>query len=285
VNPLGSRELALSKPIQLVKAAQVGLKIPPTLCSNDPEKIRTFLEKHKDNVVYKAFWPVQWEKGEEGIALLFTSAVTMEELPDDDVLRLTPGIFQPKIEKEYELRVTYIGDHRFTAKLLSQNSSLSQLDWRAAFFNIQVEETDLPDEIDRACRSLMKSLGIIFGCFDFIVTPEGEYLFLEVNEMGQFLWLEEINPDLMLFDAFTELLIQRTPSFPWEPSPRGLHWLDFRDDLARQHVESDFPLHVLQPNNFSLVDEDRPEQSSACSHPPLSNAASGVLGIEKEATS
>lgn len=291
VNPVGSRELALSKPFQLVRATQAGLKTPPTLCSNDPEKIRAFLAKYDGNVIYKAFWPVQWEKGEEGIALLFTSEVTAEELPEDDVLRLTPGIFQPKVEKDHELRVTYIGDHRFTAKLLSQNSAISKLDWRAAFFDIQVEQADLPDEIDRACRGLMESLGIIFGCFDFIVSPEGEHLFLEVNEMGQFLWIEELNPDLMLFDAFTELLIQGTPRFSWKPSPSGLHWLDFRDELARRHDAADVPRHVLQPNSFSLLDEDGEESTTSMgggrsgSLPPLSDASRGVLDMEKEAPS
>jgi hypothetical protein len=32
-------------------------------------------------------------------------------------------------------------------------------------------------------------LGLAFGCIDLIVTPEGEHIFLEVNEMGQFLWV------------------------------------------------------------------------------------------------
>jgi len=30
----------------------------------------------------------------------------------------------------------------------------------------------------------MKKLNSIFGCFDFIVIPENEYVFLEVNEIG-----------------------------------------------------------------------------------------------------
>jgi glutathione synthase/RimK-type ligase-like ATP-grasp enzyme len=260
VNPLSSRELALSKPVQLLEAARLGLKIPPTLCSNDPEKIRSFLKIHNNGAIYKPFWPAQWEKGDEGIAVLFTSTVTTEDLPADDVLRLSPGIFQPKIEKEYELRVTYIGRHQFTAKLLSQDSAVSQLDWRAAFSNIRVEEAILPDEIDFACRTMMERFGIVFCCFDFIVTPQGDYVFLEINEMGQFLWIEEINPEFMLFDAFVEFLIHATPDFPWRPTPTGLRWLDFRDNSAHQHVQEDFPLHVLQPNNFAVKDQERPGQ-------------------------
>ena len=30
-----------------------------------------------------------------------------------------------------------------------------------------------------------------FGAFDFIVTPENEWIFLEVNPNGQWLWLEQ----------------------------------------------------------------------------------------------
>lgn len=53
----------------------------------------------------------------------------------------------------------------------------------------------------------MRQLGIVFGCFDFIITPDDEYIFLEVNEMGQFLWIEEILPELKLLDKFCEFLV------------------------------------------------------------------------------
>src|SRR6185295_7281062 len=62
VNPLSSRERATSKPVQLAEAISVGLKIPPTLCSNDPHRIRRFLEESSGEVVYKPFLPAQWEK-------------------------------------------------------------------------------------------------------------------------------------------------------------------------------------------------------------------------------
>jgi len=54
----------------------------------------------------------------------------------------------------------------------------------------------------------MKDLGIVFGCFDLIVTPAGDYVFLELNEAGAFLWIEEQLPELHLADAFCEFLCQ-----------------------------------------------------------------------------
>ncbi len=38
----------------------------------------------------------------------------------------------------------------------------------------------------------MRSLGLAFGALDFIRTPEGEWVFLEVNPNGQWLWLDDM---------------------------------------------------------------------------------------------
>ena len=59
----------------------------------------------------------------------------------------------------------------------------------------------------------MNHFGIVFGCFDFIVTPDGEYFFLEINEQGQFLWVEDANPSIKMLDTFTEFLIEQSSNF------------------------------------------------------------------------
>jgi hypothetical protein len=71
----------------------------------------------------------------------------------------------------------------------------------------------------------LKDLGLVFGCLDLIVTPEGEYVFLEVNESGQFLWVEGYT-GLPLLDAFTELLIQGRKDFRWTPSDDSVRYED-----------------------------------------------------------
>jgi hypothetical protein len=47
-----------------------------------------------------------------------------------------------------------------------------------------------------------------------VVTPDGDTLFLEVNQMGQFLFVERM-AGIPLLDAFCDFLIQGTPSFKW----------------------------------------------------------------------
>ena len=38
----------------------------------------------------------------------------------------------------------------------------------------------------------MEILGLVYGALDFIVTPDNRWIFLEINCMGQYLWIEEL---------------------------------------------------------------------------------------------
>lgn len=49
----------------------------------------------------------------------------------------------------------------------------------------------LPDQIAEGCRKYLRGMHLNFGCFDFILTPQREYVFLECNPNGQWLWIEE----------------------------------------------------------------------------------------------
>lgn len=257
VNPLSAYSSASLKPYQLREAVRSGFRIPPTLCSNDPVRIREFLRAHRaTGTIYKPFNPAQWLLGEGSTAYLFTAPVGEHELPEDDVLRLTPGIFQPLVPKAYEMRVTWIGEHCFAARLGSQASSGSQLDWRQATLEVPVEPWELSPRLATACRELMRRLGIVFGCFDFIVTPEGEAIFLEVNPMGQFLWVEQMCPEIRLLDAFCELLLQRRPDFSWRPETAVARFADY--ELRAEtyagtdalHLEHGIPFAVQEGEEF-----------------------------------
>jgi len=262
INPLGSYQRANCKPLQLEIAARLGLRVPPTLCSNDPGRIRAFVREHGGRVVYKPYRPAQWERDEEGIALLFTSLIGEDDLPEDDVLRLSPGIFQPRVPKAHELRVTLIGDYVVTAKLHSQERELTELDWKHAFDRLRIERTEIGADLERACQALMRELGIVFGCIDLIVTPEGDVVFLELNEMGQFLWVEEFDPAIKLLDPFCEMLIQGRRDFAWRDSPGALSFPALRDECLRRQEAVDAALHVPSPR-YHVVREAAESAESA----------------------
>jgi glutathione synthase/RimK-type ligase-like ATP-grasp enzyme len=263
VNPLATRARSELKTVQLREAMRAGLTVPPTLMSNDPARIRRFVDEFQGRAVYKPFYPAQWEGG-DGVAVLLTSEVSLDDLPEDGMLRVTPGIFQARIDKAHELRVTVMGGHFVTARLLSQELEATRLDWRAAGPRLRVEPDRLPRDVEDACRRLMANLGILFGCFDFIVTPEGEHVFLEVNPAGQFLWVEDASPDLRLLAPFVDFLLSRDPAFRWQPEADPIRHADY-SRRALDRITALGPVHVPVADKY--ISSDLPEEASGQRRP------------------
>lgn len=217
VNSKESATRANSKILQLKIASECGMTIPTTLCSNNPQDIRYFLLKHEmDGVIYKPLSPNWWFE-EHYMKIVYTSKISFLDLPNNQLLQMTPGLFQKEIKKKYELRVTCFGDYLVAAKLNSQVHRDGKIDWRAIpSGELEIEPYYLPESLAQSIRTFMKRMGLVFGSLDFIVNEEHEYVFLEVNEQGQFLWIEEMNNDFQMLDIFINFLINKSRSFQWE---------------------------------------------------------------------
>ncbi len=246
VNPLASLQTSESKLLQLRKAREVGLRIPRTLVSNEPAEIASFIRAHGD-VLFKTLTPNYWEAGAEG-RYTYASRVTVDDLPPPELLRATPGIFQAVVEAERELRVTAIGDHLFCGEVASDG-----IDYRRQGPLVALRKAELPPELARRLRALMAELGLVFGCFDLLVDRQGGYIFLEVNPVGQWLWKELVEPELLLLDAFTELLIQGRPDFVWSPERASVR---YRELLPRVLEDPTFGKHLELASPWT-VHEDR----------------------------
>jgi glutathione synthase/RimK-type ligase-like ATP-grasp enzyme len=257
VNPLHAMSDGECKPRQLRAAASVGLNISPTLFSNNPEEIRSFIranEASSAKTIYKPFTQAIWRNGDQ-TATSFATVVREEQLPSDGTLRLTPGIFQHQIPKSYELRATFFGEHVLCARLDSQQSQNAQNDWRAGLGGTPVSPYVLPEKVRSSCIALMRKLDLSFGCFDFIVTPGGDYYFLEVNQMGQFLWIEELCPQIQMLDTFTNFLIAKSLHFDGnDQGVPAVSFIEFRDNHAEGMERRDYELHAEKTNAWAVED-------------------------------
>ena len=56
---------------------------------------------------------------------------------------------------------------------------------------LQHEIFTLPEDLERLVLTYMHSLGLVFGCLDFVEDPDDDFHFLEVNPVGQWLWVEQ----------------------------------------------------------------------------------------------
>ncbi|MGC1407118.1 MAG: hypothetical protein WA938_10355 [Candidatus Dormiibacterota bacterium] len=246
VNPPEAAVRANRKPLQQRIALECGLAVPATLYTNDPLAIREFIRANGGQVVFKTFRPMAWQDGETAWQP-FTSLLTEENLVSTELLSAVPGIYQALIPKDFELRVTVMARCVLSAKVLSQQTREGRLDWRKAYEEIVMEPFTLPPSVAACCVQVLKKLGIVFGCFDFIVSPEGEYFFLEVNEMGQFLFVEAY-AGLPLLESFSEFLLSSSPDFEWSPGATSLsyramrnHASELAEEAARHH--SSLPDH------------------------------------------
>jgi len=178
---------AAYKPFQLALAERVGLEIPLTVITNDPAAVDPLFEGcHR--VVYKTLQNFVFPPDE----YIFTTEVKRQNLHADvNRVRRAPGIYQALLDKAYELRVTVVGEDVFVARIDSQGRDTSALDWRRDQLADMYTEAELPAGVLSAMLRFHRHAGLSYGAYDFVVTTEGRYVFLECNPSGQWLWLEE----------------------------------------------------------------------------------------------
>lgn len=112
---------------------------------------------------------------------------------ENDDISLTPVYLQKYIEKKYEVRITIINSIFYTVRI----DTMNKLDWRKDYDNHKYMLIECPEKIKQQCLAMLKYFNLDFGAFDYIVTPDNDWVFLEVNPNGQWLWLEEsLNLDI-----------------------------------------------------------------------------------------
>ena len=181
---------AESKMLQLQVAAAVGLACPETLISNNPDEIREFFTRQGGKVVAKPLRLGYFDYGNVQTAT-YTTAVSTADLASDEALNVAPVIYQRHLEKLLDVRVTIVGDSVYAAEIHSQEADSARVDWRRADVELEHKVHALPVELAKACHRLMKALNLRFGAIDLVLTPNGQYYFLEINPNGQWLWLED----------------------------------------------------------------------------------------------
>lgn len=216
VNREPARLGARRKVVQLAAARGVGLSIPATLVSNDPEDIRAFL-RSVPRAVYKTQTQSSmiWNEGSSRY-VAYATPVDETTLVGDRLLTMVPGIFQELVESRFALRVTVVGDSVFAARV-DWDTKRHGIDWRlAGRERLTIGSYDVDTGIEERLRAVMKELGLEFGVCDLLVRRDGEVVFLEVNETGRFLFVQDAT-GLPVLEALVDLLAGFRAGRPVEP--------------------------------------------------------------------
>lgn len=175
------RDQAASRKLwQLRLARSLGLRVPRTCVTNDPQEAAQFVAAEPTGAVFKPFsaTPETWRE---------TRPVRACDVELLDLVRLAPVIFQELIPGGVDLRVTVVGDQVYPA-VIRAGAGEYEFDFRVA--SAPIAPYRLPPQVERRLLALLRRLGLHYGAADFRLAPDGEPVFLEVNPAGQWLFVE-----------------------------------------------------------------------------------------------
>ncbi|UOX91115.1 RimK domain-containing protein ATP-grasp [Amycolatopsis sp. FBCC-B4732] len=164
-----------SKPFQLRAIAGAGFAVPPTLVTNDPDRVADFLREHGDVIV----------KSASGVRSRVRRVRPEERFAD---VAACPTQFQRRVPGT-DVRVHVVGAEVFAVEVDSDAD-----DYRYARVlghrDPVLTSIELPPEVTLRCFDLAKRLGLPVAGIDLRRTPDGEWYCFEVNPSPGFTYYE-----------------------------------------------------------------------------------------------
>jgi hypothetical protein len=182
VNDLQNDAAAEYKPYQLKVAGDVGFRIPSTIVTNEPARVLEFWEHSGGAVVYKAF-------NQRGMVWRPTRILTREDATLIDHVRHAPVIFQTFVPGVRDIRVTVVGPVALAAEFDIER--LDVIDHRVRMADLPCRMHQLPQQVEARVLALMRRFGLEYAGIDLRVTPDGDYVFFEINTAGEFLYVQD----------------------------------------------------------------------------------------------
>ena len=165
----------------LTKAIELDLKVPKTLVTRFKKDLNFFKQKE---LINKAIGDIIVETPSHFYGLL-TNKINKNEILYDE---FNTSLFQELLEKKFELRIFYFNETFYSTAIFSQNNKNTEIDFRNYDREIpnRVIPYKLPVDIELKLKELMIYFNLKSGSIDMVYTKKEEYVFLEVNPVGQF---------------------------------------------------------------------------------------------------
>lgn len=93
-------------------------------------------------------------------------------------------------KKAHDARVIVVGDRVFAAAIHAE-SEAAYIDWRNDYSALRYERLEPPRAALAGVLEYCIVFGLMYGAFDFVIRPDGRWVFLECNSGGQFGWIED----------------------------------------------------------------------------------------------
>jgi glutathione synthase/RimK-type ligase-like ATP-grasp enzyme len=184
VNAPDSVARAGSKLWQCRLALDVGFRVPDSLVTNESDQIR--LWAGQGELVIKAIGDPHMPRvvPEVGQAVMMTSDLTPDMLSHREAREPHPVYVQRKVAKKAEHRVVVVAHRVFAFGIDPKQHPIMHTDYRYGGEMVDYMPEELPPDIVAKILELHSRAGLFTGCYDLIETPDGDFVFLEVNPDG-----------------------------------------------------------------------------------------------------
>ena len=190
--PLKASYAAENKFLQQTYAQLIGFNMPRTITSNNRDSLISFANESQSGVVLKLHSQDFYKVG-DSFKGIYVNKICSNDLCTFGIDNENPITLQDYIEKKSEVRYTVVNKQHFCCTIESQNSAISKVDWRRYDLpNTPYVRSEPPKKIKDQISKLLERLEINFGALDFIIDQNDDWYFLEVNPMGQWLWIEDL---------------------------------------------------------------------------------------------
>ncbi|TCP25886.1 ATP-GRASP peptide maturase of grasp-with-spasm system [Tenacibaculum skagerrakense] len=176
----------LNKLEVLDKASKIGLSVPKTFIVTNKSQLQKIINKEGE-LITKSIKDNLYHFNEKHGYYTYTEKVSLDninEFPEN----FSPTLFQNLVEKRYELRVFYLEGKFYSMCVFSQNDKQTELDFRK-YNNAKPNRNlsfKLPETVELKLKKLYEELDLDTGSADIMVDKNGNYIFLEINPVGQF---------------------------------------------------------------------------------------------------
>ncbi|HEY5808110.1 MAG TPA: hypothetical protein VIT67_09100 [Povalibacter sp.] len=194
------------KASQLGRAQQLGFELAPTIVSNDPQEFLDLYRAESGRLISKINGALQLRSRMGSEFMRYTNPVSKRDVMRAQSIAHGPLVLQAYVPKQMEIRVTVVGEQVFAAEIHSQTTNRTKLDWRRYDLGATPHHPhNLPAVVAQRCVDLVKVSDLTYGTIDLILTPDGRYVFLELNSAGEYGWIEQLS-GLPISEAIADFL-------------------------------------------------------------------------------
>lgn len=178
--------VGIDKLTALLYAQDCGLKVPQSMIINNKQDCIDFLLKHPASIIKPIRFSGYYVMGDTTYNI-YTNSITVSEIEKLDNNHFFPSLIQEKVNKDFEIRTFYLDGEIYASAILVDDKDYDDVKRNFGTDHIRWIPYQFPADIEGKIRNFMNMVSLNTGSIDMIKTTNDEFVFIEVNPVGQYI--------------------------------------------------------------------------------------------------